>query len=373
MISGNERTARLCRITISLVSFFLLLFVFDSAFAQETAEAQEDASILSGEVPGGALGNTSDAQIWRMIRQGHQGTVSIPDAKAGVLVQSEGDNWRAVRNGPVSIYGAWLLLAMVVFLALFFALRGRIKVEKGLSGQKIERFNLVERFGHWLMAVSFIVLGLTGLNMLYGRYVLLPVMGKDAFATMSWLFKYAHDFVAFGFMAGLALIFILWVVHNIPNKYDLIWLSKAGGLFSKHSHPPSKKFNAGQKIIFWVTVLGGISLSLSGWMLLDPFQWRAFGGTFAFLNLFGFNLPTELTLLQEQQLAQLWHSIAALVLIAVILAHIYIGSLGMEGAFDAMGTGKVDLNWAREHHNLWVEEVEAQAQEPAAADKAPAE
>ena len=372
MTSGTESAAALRFLIFPLFVLALFLTGFDLAMAQDApGTSSNGAQPLNGRVPGDALGNTSDAELWRQVRQGAQGTVSIPDAKAGVLVQSEGDNWRAVRNGPLSTYGAWLMLGMVIFLALFFALRGRIKVEAGLSGRKILRFDLVERFCHWLTAISFIVLAITGLNMLYGRYLLLPIMGKEAFSTLAWLGKYAHDFVAFGFMAGLALIFVLWVVHNIPNKYDLIWLSKAGGLFSKHSHPPSKKFNAGQKIIFWVTILGGVSLSLSGWMLLDPFQWRAFSGTFEFLNVFGFGLPTDLTLLQEQQLAHIWHSIVGLIMIAVILAHIYIGSIGMQGAFDAMGTGKVDVNWAREHHNLWVDEVEEK--ERAAASKAPAE
>ena len=313
---------------------------------------------IAGNVPGGSLGSTSDSEFWRQIRQGQQGNVSIPDKKSGILIQSEGDNWRALRNGPVSMIGVWVMLGMIILLALFFALRGRIRIESGPSGQMIERFNLLERFGHWLMAISFIVLALTGLNLLYGRYFLPDVIGKDAFALITMWGKYAHNFVAFAFMAGLALTFVLWVAHNIPNRHDLVWLAKGGGLFTKGSHPPSKKFNAGQKFIFWVTMLGGLSLSLTGWALLDPFQYHMFGKTFVFLNTFGFNLPTELTLLQEQQLAQLWHTVVSLIMIAVILAHIYIGSVGMEGAFAAMGSGQVDLNWAREHHNLWVEEVE---------------
>jgi len=122
-------------------------------------------------------------------------------------------------------------------------------------------------------------------------------------------------------------------------------------------HPPAKKFNGGQKIIFWATILGGASLSLSGWALLDPFTTTMFADTFALINIFGANLPTDLTLMEEQQLAQVWHTIVSMVMIAIILAHIYIGSIGMEGAFDAMGSGQVDLNWAKEHHSLWVDEV----------------
>jgi formate dehydrogenase gamma subunit len=237
-----------------------------------------------------------------MIRQGAQGNVSIPDKKAGILIQSEGETWRALRNGPLSTAGIWVMLGMVVLLALFFALRGRIKIEHGPSGQLVERFNLIERIGHWLTAVSFIILAITGLNILYGRYVLPQVIGKEAFSTISQAGKWVHDYVAFAFMAGLVMIFVLWVMHNLPSRHDLIWLAKGGGLFTKGSHPSSRKFNAGQKIIFWVTILGGLSLSLSGWVLLDPFQYAMFAKTFQFLNIFGFNLPTEITVVQEQQL-----------------------------------------------------------------------
>ena len=176
-------------------------------------------------------------------------------------------------------------------------------------------------------------------------------------------------------MLGLAIIFVTWVTNNIPNKHDLIWISKGGGLFSKGVHPPSRKFNAGQKMIFWLVILGGVSISLSGWALMFPFEYAFFAKTFAFLNNFGFNLPTDLTPIQEMQLSQAWHTMVAVFMIAVILAHIYIGSIGMEGAFDAMGSGEVDVNWAKEHHNLWVEEVlaeEAKADGGKPGEKAPA-
>ena len=156
------------------------------------------------------------------------------------------------------------------------------------------------------------------------------------------------------------MMLVLWLRHNIPNRYDLIWLSKAGGLFTKGVHPPSKKFNAGQKVIFWVVVLGGFSISLSGISLLFPFEFKMFEGTYALLNVFGAGLPETLTPMQEMQLSQLWHTIVGLFLIAVVLAHIYIGSVGMEGAFAAMGSGQVDENWAREHHNLWMAELKGE-------------
>lgn len=324
------------------------------------ANAQEQ-----GRVPGNVLGNTSDSEFWRAIRKGRSGSVSIPDKKSAVLVQSEGESWRAFRNGPLSVWGAWALLGIVALLALFFAVRGRIKVDAGLSGRTVERFNDLERFSHWLAAISFIVLGLTGLNLMYGRYVLIPVIGPDAFAWMTAMGKYAHNYVAFAFMISLIFLFVLWVKDNVPSKLDLQWLKAGGGLFTKGVHPPARKFNAGQKILFWLVLLGGISVSLSGLALLFPFKLALFDWTFAVLNAIGFDLPRPLGPVQEMQLSQLWHAIVALGLIVLIIAHIYIGTLGMVGAFDAMGTGMVDENWAKQHHKLWAEEAKLGADAPA--------
>ncbi len=269
------------------------------------------------------------------------------------MIQSEGDNWRSFRNGPMTVYGAWAMLAIVVMLALFFAIRGRIRVESGASGKTMERFNELERFAHWLVASSFIVLALTGLNLMYGRYFIKPILGADIFAAITLAGKYAHNFVAFAFMIGLVIILVVWIRENIPNKHDLVWLAKGGGILWKGSHPPARKFNAGQKIVFWVVVLGGVSISVSGVALLIPYEFALFGWTFKILNSFGLDLPTYVTPILEMQLSQLWHGILGLVMIAFILAHIYIGTLGMEGAFDAMSTGMVDENWAKEHHSQW--------------------
>ncbi len=312
------------------------------------------AAQTGGAVPGQAIGGGSDSDTWRAIRRGGRFSVSIPDKQAGIMIQSEGENWRAARNGPVSVYGIWLLGGVLVLLALFFALRGRIRIEAGFSGRLIERFNNIERFAHWLTASSFVVLGLTGLNMRYGRYVIKPWLGTDAFSTLTAWGKYSHDFIGFAFIVGIVMILVLWLRDNIPDKTDIVWLAKGGGMFSKGSHPPAKKFNAGQKIVFWLTIIAGASLSYTGLSLMFPFTMAPFAITFDILNIFGFGLPTDLDSMQEMQLTQLWHAILGLLMIAVILAHIYIGWIGMEGAYDAMGTGYVDANWANEHHSLWV-------------------
>lgn len=344
----------------------MLAIVMAAGMTSLPVQAQQEATPpelrqnpVDGTVPGDALGNASDTDLWRAVRGGVAGTVSIPDKKAGRLIQSEGDNWRAIRNGPLSTWGAWALLGTIIVLALFFALRGRIRIEHGKAGVTITRFAWIERTGHWLLAVSFIILGLTGLNILYGRYVLQPLVGDQIFSTLTIWGKYLHNYLAFAFIAGLVMVFVMWVAHNIPNWTDVKWLAKGGGMFTKNTHPDARKFNAGQKIIFWAVIIGGVSVSVSGWALLFPFTTHLFGDTFGIINsIAGTTLPTDLPAIQEQQLAQLWHAIVALALTCVIIAHIYLGTIGMEGAFDAMGSGEVDLNWAREHHNLWVDDVE---------------
>jgi formate dehydrogenase subunit gamma len=346
----------------------VMLLALSAFVAADVANAQSSVRPPAGAVqnatppkadanePGGR-GAVPEADLWGGIRKGAQGSVTIPDKKAGVLVQSGGEAWRNFRNGPLVKYGAYAMGGMLVLLGLFYLLKGKIRIEAGWSGRTIQRFTNLERMGHWLLASSFIILAITGLNVLYGRDVLMPVLGKEAFASLSMFFKWLHNYVAFAFMVGLALTFVMWLKHNFPNMYDVKWLLKGGGMFSRgHEHLPAKKFNAGQKILFWLIMLGGVSISLSGWALLYPFTTGMFAKTFAWLNVLGLGLPTTLTPMQEQQFAALWHSIMAIFLVCVIFGHIYIGTIGMQGAFDAMGNGQVDENWAREHHSVWAEE-----------------
>ena len=204
----------------------------------------------------------------------------------------------------------------------------------------------LDRFAHWLMAGSFVILAITGLNLLYGRYILLPVIGPEAFSLLTTAGKFAHNYLSFAFMAGLALSFILWVKHNIPAKVDIAWLKAGGGIFVKGAHPPAKKFNAGQKMIFWIVMLVVVCFAERYCVDVSIPDSHVCQNLWA-LNMVGFDLPTNLTILQEQQLNQLWHAIVSLVLMTIIIAHIYIGSVGMEGALDAMNSGKVDRNWAK--------------------------
>ena len=344
---------------------FRILALLAVLFCGATSLPADAVAQQSGAVPGDSLGLSSDSDLWRFVRTGNAGSTQMKNELSAVMIQSEGDNWRAMRNGPISAFGGIGLVVIIFVLGLFYMVRGKIKIDSGPSGDTILRFATIDRFAHWLMAGSFVILGITGLNMLYGRYVLLPIIGKDAFAALTAAGKYGHNFLAFAFMAGLALSFILWVRHNIPNKVDLQWIKMGGGIVKKGVHPPAKKVNAGQKIIFWAVMIGGLSVSLSGIALMFPFQTTMFADTFTLLNGLGLSLPTDFTAMQEQQLNQLWHGFVSLALIVMIMAHIYIGSVGMEGALDAMNSGRVDRNWAKEHHSLWVEEEDQKAAKPA--------
>lgn len=335
----------------------------DDQFRRDDLGNPGNGALTSDQL--GTLGGVSDPELWRALRFGEADvTVSSRSPAAEVIMQDSGMSWLKFREGPLLRYGGYLLLGMVGLLALFYLIRGKIRIDGPKTGQKILRFTAIERFAHWLMGGSFILLAVTGLIMLFGRIALIPLFGSGVYAPLAMAGKWVHNNVAWGFMIGLAMVTVFWIAHNLPNRHDLVWLAKGGGLFSKGVHPPAKKFNAGQKIIFWSVLVLGVSISLSGLSLLFPFEMPMFAKTFSMLNatglpqLLGFGeLQTVMTPHQEMQLAQTWHAIVAFVFIAIILAHIYIGSVGMEGAFDAVGTGEVDVAWAKEHHSLWYEEA----------------
>jgi formate dehydrogenase subunit gamma len=312
------------------------------------------------DVPTTVLPQESDPTVWGLIRHGRKGSVSIPNQRAGLLVQSQGQDWRAFRNDSIFKFGGWVLLGIIAALVVFFLARGRIKISHGRAGTTILRFKTIERMTHWLTAVPFVILALTGLNLMYGREYILPIIGHEAFADITIAGKWLHNFMAFAFMLGLLLMVVLWVRHNLWDKYDWGWIRAGGGIFSDDVHPPARKFNTGQKVVFWAVILVGASISYSGLALMFPFAMEPFAATFTFLNNFGTELPTQLEPIQEMQLLQTWHAIVAVILIGLIFAHIYIGSFGMEGAIDAMWTGEVDENWAREHHAAWVADLKGE-------------
>lgn len=318
-----------------------MLFVFAQPAAAQlsfkpTAEAVQEDKLLNALKEGDKI----------------TGRISIPDSMASSLIQPAGRDWRDFQRSKLPVIGGVAILGMVVLLALFLLIRGRIRVDHGFSGAKILRFASFERFTHWLTASCFIVLALSGLNISFGRMLVLPMFGAETFSTLTAWGKIAHNYLAFPFMLGLVIMFLIWVKDNVPSSLDVQWIKKGGGLLKNGEHPPAKRFNAGQKGIFWIVIVGGVLMSLSGWFLLFPY------------------IPANVTSLQFWTVI---HAVIAMLFIAAMLAHIYIGSIGMEGAFDAMGTGEVDLNWAKEHHALWVQEEQAKGHAPSGARAAPAE
>jgi formate dehydrogenase subunit gamma len=231
---------------------------------------------------------------------------------------------------------------MLAVLVLFYLIRGMVRIEAGRSGHTLVRFNAFERFVHWMTASCFIVLALSGLNITFGKDLLIPLLGPQAFAALAQWAKYAHNYLSFPFTLGVILMFLMWIVWNFPSGVDARWIKEGGGIIGS-KHPPARRFNAGQKAIYWVVVLGGGASAVTGYLLMFPFYATDVSG---------------------MQTAQMVHGIVGVVFIAIMLAHIYIGTIGMQGAFEAMGKGKVDVNWARQHHSLWLEKEAKKGRAP---------
>jgi len=263
-----------------------------------------------------------------------QGDIDQLDPRARVLEQPAGRVWDHFHEVTLYWLGAIVILATLAALAGAYLFLGRIRISSGRSGRKVPRFKAVERFAHWLTAVSFVVLGITGLNITFGKHLLLPLIGYGAFSVFSEAAKYVHNFTSFAFVVGLVLIVVIFIKDNTPDKTDIEWFRQGGG-FIKSKHASARRFNAGEKLVFWGALGAGILVSASGYLLLFPFY---------------------VTNIAGMQVAQVVHAVIAVLFVALILAHIYIGTLGMEGAFEAMWTGEVDYNWAKEHHDLWLDD-----------------
>lgn len=307
----------------------LVAAMFAIMVAGLTADAQERPKSVNP-----TASSVTEQKLLEALNPEHPsvaGRVSIPDQRSGRLISPGNRDWRS-QQGAVSTIGALAVLGMLGLLTAFYLIRGKVKIDGGRAGRTITRFSSFERFMHWMTAVSFLLLAFTGLNITFGRSILLPIIGPDAFASLTQLGKFVHHYVSFAFALGITLMFFVWIKDNIPHPRDLLWFAKGGGILG--FHVDAARFNAGQKVIFWLVVLGGGALAVTGYIMM-----------FLLAGVSGLQTATFL------------HGLIGAIMFAVILAHIYIGSLGMEGAFEAMGSGQVDLNWAKEHHSIWVERV----------------
>lgn len=268
-----------------------------------------------------------------------EGVATIPGNERGVVVQPQGRTWREFHNAQIFYGGGIYVLGVSLLLALFLAWRGRIGLREGESGETVRRFSALERANHWMTAVSFLIMALTGLVILYGISLIRPWLGANAFGDLAGLSAWSHVTLAVPFVIGILIMAVLWTRGNLPERLDWNWLRNGGGFLRQDSEgPPARRFNAGQKIVFWGVFLGGLALLVTGLFLMFPFYWTGYVG---------------------MQVAQSLHSGLGLLMIGLIIGHIYIGSVGMQGAFDAMWSGRVDRNWAKEHHQLWYERIEA--------------
>ena len=266
-----------------------------------------------------------------------RGLGTIPDTKSYTLEHPAGRDWRKFRTVTLKWIGGIAILGVLAVLVIFYLVRGQVKLESGRSGRNIVRFNMFERFTHWMTATCFIILALSGLNITFGRALLLPLLGPETFTSWSEAARFCHHYLSFPFTLGVVLIFLMWIGGNIPNMVDVEWFKRGGGIVG-HDHPPAYRFNGGQKAVYWIVVLGGGAAAATGYLLMFPFYGTTVSG---------------------METAEIVHAVIAMLFIAAMLGHIYIGTIGMEGAFEAVGEGTVDLNWAKEHHSLWLEEENA--------------
>ena len=335
--------ANLSRLCLAVV-FSLAANIGLAQQPQDRVQAQQQRQVTQ---PG------NNAPVWRDVRkEGEEHYTSVKGREAGVLVQSAGETWRQIRNGPITFYGGWLVIAVLLIIAALYGAKGPVKLHDRPTGRLIHRFSTTEQIVHWSTAISFCVLGISGLIMLFGKHVLLPVFGYTLFSWLAALSKNLHNFVAPFFILAVLVMIFLWLRDNLPRAYDWQWFRRAYGFFMRGEHIPSGRFNAGEKGWFWLGVVGlSIVVSWTGVILLFP------------------NFDQTRAVMQD---AWIWHAAAALLYIALSLGHIYMGTIGVEGAYGNMRTGYTDETWAREHHSIWHDEVKSGRRREAAGGAVPA-
>ncbi|WP_290653508.1 formate dehydrogenase subunit gamma [Aquisalimonas sp.] len=285
------------------------------------------------------------SDMWRDGRRGEGGfTTQTGPYVTNQLMTNVGENYRQIRQGPLMTVGGWFLVAVFLAITAFYLLTGQKKIDGGRTGRTIVRWKAYERFLHWFNAICFIILAITGLSLLFGRTVLIPIVGHQAFSSYAEFAYGAHNFVGPAFSVGVLVMIVLWARHNIPKKHDWVWFKEGGGIIG-NKHPPAGKMNGGEKVWFWVGVFAlGLTVIITGLIALFP-------------NL-GFQTR------EIMSWALIIHATAAILWMGLFLGHAYIGTLGTEGALEGMTRGRVDVAWAKQHHDLWYEDVVAAGEKP---------
>ncbi|HBH37147.1 MAG TPA: formate dehydrogenase subunit gamma [Curvibacter sp.] len=296
----------------------------------------------------------NNAPMWRSVGAGVTGYSSLPRHEApeagnliqpfvqypGSMLTTAGEAWRQVRNHWIIPYGGALLLIAAGAVGLFYWRKGTIGLHGAETGRKIERFTAFERAAHWANAIAFVILAVSGIVMAFGKYFLHPIIGGTLFGWLTYVLKNLHNFAGPVFAVSLVVVFVTFVRDNLPRKEDITWLVKGGGLFSG-KEVASHRFNAGEKVIFWGGVFFlGVIVVASG-LVLDKL------------------VPGLDYLRGDMQIAHMVHAVATVLMMAMFIGHIYLGTVGMAGAYQAMRTGYVDETWAKEHHELWYDDIRA--------------
>jgi formate dehydrogenase subunit gamma len=277
--------------------------------------------------------------VWKEIRSGEPQYTSVKGRETNILIQSDGQTWRAARV-PLATVGGFMFVGALLVFAVFYVWRGPIRIHGQPTGRMIERFSLVERAVHWSVAITFTTLAVTGLIITFGKAVLLPLIGYTLFSWLAIIAKNLHNFVGPVLVVLLPVMIVLFMRENLFRSYDWAWLKKGGGMLTGQ-HVPAGKANAGQKILFWIMVVAaGLTLVVTGLILDFP----------------NFNQTRN-----TMQVANVIHMIAGIVACCLLAGHIYLGTIGMKGALEAMKNGYVDETWAKEHHEYWYNEVKAHA------------
>lgn len=278
--------------------------------------------------------------LWRELRGAYRGTSQVQGVDAGVLITDRGEMWRQYRIGQLAPYGAVILGGMIGIFVLYRLIRGKIRIEEGRSGRLIRRYSNTEMTVHWILAITFVTLALTGLILLYGRWVLIPLLGPAGFSVTANIAKNVHNYIGLLFTAIVPIAFFLYLKDSLFNlKVDSKWFMRAGGYLGG-PEPSSEKVNAGQKVWYWVAMLGGTVLVVTGLILDFP----------------NFQQGREI-----MQWSHLLHTIASIGVVAFFFVHLYLATVGVEGALESMINGHVDANWAKQHHDLWYAEVKDSA------------
>jgi formate dehydrogenase subunit gamma len=311
-----------------------------SAIAQSQSPAvnPQEADLARAQAAQQQKQPLNNQPVWKEVRSGLPQTTSLPGRETNVLIQSQGQTWRAARVTVSTALGL-VIAGLVAVLFAYYFWRGTIELHGRPTGRVIERFSPARRFAHWAMGLTFVALAITGLIITFGKSLLLPLIGATLFSWLAALAKSVHNFTGPVFSVALVIFIVMYVKDNLPKAHDVQWMLKFGGMLDRsgNSHVPSGKFNAGEKGLFWsLVVLASLVLVVSGYVL---------------------NFPNFDQTRETMQLANIVHMIAGLLAVAMACVHIYMGTVGMRGAYQAMRTGYVDETWAKEHHEHWYNDV----------------